>query len=83
MTTLAIELPEAVFSSLKRTPKDFLLQMRLASAIHWYARGEISQEQAALIAGLDRVDFLAALAREEVEVFSVDITSLEQELNDG
>lgn len=83
MTTLAIELPEAVFSSLKRTPKDFLLQMRLASAIHWYTRGEISQEQAALIAGLDRVDFLAALAREEVEVFSVDITSLEQELNDG
>ncbi|MCX7097147.1 MAG: UPF0175 family protein [Methylococcales bacterium] len=83
MTTLAIELPEAVFSSLKRTPKDFLLQMRLASAIHWYARGEISQEQAALIAGLDRVDFLAALAREEVEVFSVDITSLEQELHDG
>jgi predicted HTH domain antitoxin len=82
MTTLAIELPEEIFSSLKRTPKDFLLQMRLASAIHWYARGEISQEKAALIAGLDRVDFLAALAREEIEVFSVDIASLEQELND-
>lgn len=82
MTTLAIELPEEVFSSLKRTPKDFLLQMRLASAIHWYARGEISQEKAAMIAGLNRVDFLAALAREEVEVFSVDIASLEQELND-
>ena len=64
MTTLAIELPEEVFSSLKRTPKDFLLQMRLAAAIHWYAKNEISQEKAALIAGLDRVDFLAALARE-------------------
>jgi predicted HTH domain antitoxin len=82
MTTLAIELPEEVFSALKRTPKDFLLQMRLASAIHWYAKGDISQEKAALIAGLDRVDFLAALAREEVEVFAVDIASLEQELND-
>ena len=82
MTTLAIELPEEVFSSLKRTPKDFLLQMRLAAAIHWYAKSEISQEKAALIAGLDRVDFLAALAREEIEVFSVDIASLEQELND-
>lgn len=81
MTTLAIELPEEVFSALKRTPKDFLLQMRLASAIHWYAKGEISQEKAALIAGLDRVDFLAALAREEIEVFSVDIASLEQEFN--
>ena len=82
MTTLAIELPEEVFSSLKRTPNEFLLQMRLASAIHWYSRGQISQEKAALIAGLDRVDFLAALAREEIEVFSVDIFSLEKELND-
>ena len=55
--------------------------VRLASAVHWYAKGEISQEMATLIAGLDRVDFLAALAREEIEVFSVDIASLEQELN--
>lgn len=83
MTTLAIELPEEVFSSLKRPPKDFLLQMRLAAAIHWYSKNEISQEKAALIAGLDRVDFLTALAREEIEVFSVDIASLEQELNDA
>ena len=30
--------------------------MRLAAAIHWYGRGEISQERAAGIAGLDRTD---------------------------
>lgn len=82
MTTLALELPDEVFSALKRTPKEFLLQMRLASAIHWYAKGEISQEKAALIAGLDRVDFLAALAKEKIEVFSVDMASLAQELSD-
>jgi len=49
--------------------------MRLAAAIHWYSRGEISREKAALIAGLDRADFLAALAAAEVDVFDVDLES--------
>ena len=83
MTTLAVDLPEEVFSSLKQTPKEFVRKMRLASAIHWYEKGEISQEKAALIAGLDRVDFLDALAQEKVEVFPVDIDALKQELENG
>lgn len=58
---------------------EFLKQMRLAAAIHWYAAGKVSQEKAALIAGLDRVDFLAALAAEQVEVFAVDMDSLKYE----
>jgi uncharacterized protein UPF0175 len=45
----------------------------LAAAIYWYSRGEISQEKGALIAGLDRIDFLAAVAAEEVDVFDVDL----------
>lgn len=83
MTNLTIELPDEVFSTLKRTPKEFVGDMRLVSAIHWYAKGEISQEKAALIAGLDRVDFLDALAQEKIEVFSVDFDQLERELNDA
>lgn len=82
VTTLAIELPEEVFSSLKRTPTEFVQQMRLASAIRWYEKGEISQEKAALIAGLDRVDFLDALAREGVEVFHVNLDALAREIAD-
>lgn len=57
--------------------------MRLAAAIHWYERGQISQEKAAQIAGLDRTDFLAALAREGVDVFHVDIDELKKELDRG
>ena len=83
MTTLAIDFPEEVFSSLKYTPKEFIKQMRLVSAIHWYTRGKISQEKAAMIAEMDRVDFLEALAREKIEVFSVDIDMLKQELENG
>ncbi|TVR58602.1 MAG: UPF0175 family protein [Candidatus Competibacteraceae bacterium] len=81
MTTVAIELPEEAFSALRRSPPEFAREMRLAAAIHWYARGEISQEKAAMIAGLDRADFLAALAAQQIDVFQVDMESLRRELD--
>ncbi|TVR62910.1 MAG: UPF0175 family protein [Candidatus Competibacteraceae bacterium] len=81
MSQIAIDLPDEVFSARKQPPREFARQLRLAAAIHWYARGEISMEKAAMIAGLDRVDFLAALAAEQVEVFQVDLASLQEQLN--
>jgi predicted HTH domain antitoxin len=48
--------------------------------VHWYSRGEISQEKAAEVAGLNRKDFLLALAREKTDVFLVDIDDLKREL---
>ena len=81
MTTVTLELPEDLFSALRRSPEEFGREMRLAAAIHWYEHGEISQEKAAHIAGLDRADFLAAVAREKIDVFKVDLDSLKRELN--
>jgi predicted HTH domain antitoxin len=49
----------------------------------WYSRGEISQEKAAGIAGMDRADFLLTLAREGLEVFQVDFQDLKKELARG
>lgn len=80
MATVAIELPDEAFSALRRSPPEFAQQMRLAAAIHWYVHGKVSQEKAALIAGLDRADFLAALAAEKINVFEVDLDSLQREL---
>lgn len=57
--------------------------MRLAAAIYWYQKGEISQEKAAQIAGINRRDFLAALAHEQIDVFTVDFADLQQELERG
>ncbi len=81
MAQLALELPDEVFSSRRQSPRLFLRELRLAAAIHWYARGEVSMEKAALIADLDRNDFLEALAVQKVDVFSVDLESLQSELN--
>ena len=80
MPVVSIHLPAEVFSALRRSPEEFAQEMRLAAAIHWYSRGEVSQEKAAAIAGLDRADFLAALAREEVDVFVVDLEELKREI---
>jgi predicted HTH domain antitoxin len=83
MTRVTLELPEEVFSALRRSPEEFVKELRLAAAIHWYGRGEISQEKAASIAGLDRTDFLLALAREGSDVFVLDIEDLKRELDRG
>lgn len=83
MTRVSLDLPEEVFSARRLTPDDFVRDMRLAAAMYWYQKGEVSQEKAAQIAGLNRRDFLCALAREQVDVFAVDIDDLLLELNRG
>ena len=67
-------------SALRRSPDEFANEMRLAAAIYWYKRGGISQEKAAQVAGLDRTDFLLALAREGEDDFVVDFVDIDREL---
>ena len=67
-------------SSLRRAPTEFGREMKLAAAIHWCGRGMMSQERAAELAGMNRRDFIRALAREGVDVFVLDDDSLAREL---
>jgi predicted HTH domain antitoxin len=83
MMEITMKLDEDVLSALRRSPDEFANDMRLAAAIHWYQRGEISQEKAAHVAGLDRTDFLLALAREGENAFIVDFGDLDRELQRG
>ena len=70
-----------VFSARRLSPDNFVRDMRLAAAIFWYQKNEISQEKAAQIAGLNRRDFILALSRQQIDVFSVDFDDLQEELN--
>jgi len=45
MTKVTLDLPEEVFSALRRSPDEFGREMRLAATIHWYEQGAISQEK--------------------------------------
>lgn len=83
MHTLAIEVPDDLFSAMRRSPRELGRELRLAAAIHWYRTGALSQEKAASLAGLDRTDFLLELARQGVDAFTVDFEALDDELARG
>ena len=80
---ITLELDDDVLTALSSSPQEFARELRLAAAIHWYKRGELSQEKAAQVAGLDRTDFLLALACEGEEAFTVDFGDLQRELQPG
>jgi predicted HTH domain antitoxin len=54
--------------------------MRLAAAIFWYSRGEISQGKGAEIAGLSRRQFIEALGRAEVDAIQISEHELKEEV---
>jgi predicted HTH domain antitoxin len=83
MTTVTLHMPDEVFAVLREDPGRFGAELRLAAAMNWYRRGTVSQEVAAQVAGLDRTDFLLALARHGEDVFQVDFADLDREIGDG
>ncbi len=78
-----MDVPADAFAALRRSPDEFAREMRLAAAMLWYSRGVLSQEKAAEIAGLNRAEFLAELARNKIDVFAVDFDDLDEELKRG
>lgn len=82
MQTIQIQLPDTAFSALRKSPRDFVDEMRIAAAVKWYEIGELSQGKAAEIAGLTRADFITALHRYEVSVLQCNPDDLAQELQD-
>lgn len=81
MTTLTIDLPQGVFSALRRSPQELATEMRIAAAVQWYAEQVISQEKAAEIAGLSRTGFLDELQRRKVSAFQENFEDLVREID--
>ena len=78
--TVEVEVPDSVFSALRRSPKEFAREMPIAAAILWYHQGLVSQGKAAEIAGLTRADFLDALFRAQVPACQVTVEDIKEEL---
>jgi predicted HTH domain antitoxin len=83
MQNIQIQLPDTVFSALRKAPDEFVQEMRIAAAVKWYELGEISQGKAAEIAGLSRSDFITALSRYKVSILQYTPEELAQELIDA
>ena len=81
MVTVTFELPEDVFSSVRKDPDSFAEELRLAAAVKWYEMGLVSQGRAAEISGLSRSQFISALGRFEVSAFQYDVAEIIEEVN--
>jgi predicted HTH domain antitoxin len=68
MISMTIELPETVFSALRKAPAEFLKEMRIEAAAQWYAHQRISQDKGAEIAGISRAEFIDELASRKIPV---------------
>ena len=80
---LKLEMPDGAFSALHKNPDEFGREMRLVAAVKWYEMTAISQEKAAEIAGLSRVDFMEALGRLRVSPFQYGSQEVLAELSDA
>lgn len=80
MRTVSIQLPESVFSALRKNPEEFVNKMRIAAAIKQYELGEVSQSKASEIAGLTRAEFIHALSRYRVNFMQYTASELAAEI---
>ena len=81
MTSIVLDLPETAFSALRKTPDEFVQEMRIAAAIKWYELEQISQGNAAEISGLTRAEFIQSPSLYKVSPFQYTEADLIRELS--
>lgn len=82
MARVTMELPDEAFAALRLDPDGMAREMRWAVAVYHYHRAAVSQEVAAQIAGMTRLEFLDTLARARLDTLVVDLADLRRELDD-
>ena len=78
---VVMELPEGAFSALRVEPAELAREMRLAAAVKWYELGRLSQDKAAELAGLSRIEFIDALGRFKVSPIQETLEELAEGLS--
>ncbi len=81
MPTITFDVPEGALSALRLSPTEFVKEMRVAAALLWYSRGELSQSKAAEIAGTSRAEFIDELSHRRIPVVQVTAEELQDEIH--
>jgi predicted HTH domain antitoxin len=80
LSSVSVRFPTDVFTALRKSPDEIAIEMRLASALLWYARGLVSQGKAAELAGLSRSAFIDALAESGISASQETLEDLDEAL---
>jgi predicted HTH domain antitoxin len=80
MTQIVLDFNATAMSALRKGPRDFAQEVKIAAVVQWYAEGRISQSKASEILGVSRSEFLNELFRRRVPACQVDIDELREEL---
>jgi predicted HTH domain antitoxin len=83
MSSISLEIPEEVLISLKETPESLSRKISILAAVKLFELGKLSSGRAAQLAGISRVEFLMALGRYQVSLFSLTSQELEQDVNNA
>ena len=81
MARITFNVPESALSALRLSSNEFAKEIRVAAALLWYSRGEISQSVGAAIAGVSRAEFIDELARRRIPVVQVTAEELQDEIH--
>ena len=81
MHTVTIDVSDGALSALRYSPVEFVKEVRIAAALLWYSRGEISQSVAAEIAGTSRAEFINELSRRRISVVQLTPDELREEID--
>jgi predicted HTH domain antitoxin len=80
MTTLAVQIPDALLLQSATSVRDLGQEAQLELALHYFKTGRLSSGQAAAMAGIGKVAFLREASSREIPVLDLDDKELEREL---
>ena len=81
MARITFDVPESALSALRLSPNEFAKEIRVAAALLWYSRGDISQSVGAAIAGVSRAEFIDELSHRRVPVVQLTAEELWEDIH--
>jgi len=80
MSTVTIEVPDDLLIALREQPTEFAREARLVTALHYLREKRLSLGQAARLAGMNRLDFMDALATRGLAPFDLSFDAAAEEV---
>jgi predicted HTH domain antitoxin len=81
MPRITLDVESSTLGALRLSPDEFVSEMQKAAAVQWYAQGRVSQEKAAELAGLTRMEFLEELHQRGVAACQITASELLDEIH--